>query len=258
MKNNKAHAFTLIELLVVVSIIALLVSILLPALNRARNLAKRAVCASYLHQDGIAFHTYSNNEGSGSLPSANSYRPDLIPLSVYDAVQTLSDDPRILVCPMNKKFENVILTGMTDPSLDGIYEMEPFPTRNINPPSMLIGYFYLGGKDLSTWDWPFMETDAVKWVSPRKISDAGNLQLIVDMAHRASGGEGQWTEVVHRNGGYTLMYYAAGGTHIEPEEIGAEGVNSLQLDGSVLWMGIEQTQKHPRSKPGDYRSYGWW
>jgi hypothetical protein len=82
--------------------------------------------------------------------------------------------------------------------------------------------------------------------------------LIVDIAHRASGSEGQWTEVVHRREGYTLIYYEAGGDGIEPAEIGAEGVNSLQLDGSVNWKGINNTQKHPRSQPGPFRSYGYW
>ena len=55
---RKQRAFTLIELLVVVSIIALLVSILLPALSRAREQAKNAVCASNMHQLGILAQTY--------------------------------------------------------------------------------------------------------------------------------------------------------------------------------------------------------
>jgi prepilin-type N-terminal cleavage/methylation domain-containing protein len=59
--------FTLIELLVVIAIISLLVSILLPSLTRAKNLAKRVICASNLRNTGTALLTYAN-ANDGGLP----------------------------------------------------------------------------------------------------------------------------------------------------------------------------------------------
>ncbi len=54
-------AFTLIEVLVVVAIIALLIAILIPSLVRAREQAKRASCASNLHQQGLGFYSYAQD-----------------------------------------------------------------------------------------------------------------------------------------------------------------------------------------------------
>ena len=60
-------AFTLIELLVVVAIIALLISILLPSLNRARDQARQLVCVTQLRSQGEAANFYSE-DNLGYLP----------------------------------------------------------------------------------------------------------------------------------------------------------------------------------------------
>ena len=68
-RRPKRTAFTLIELLVVVSIIALLVSILIPSLNTSREIAKRVVCASNQHQIGLGLLLYAESNNS-YLPEA--------------------------------------------------------------------------------------------------------------------------------------------------------------------------------------------
>jgi prepilin-type processing-associated H-X9-DG protein/prepilin-type N-terminal cleavage/methylation domain-containing protein len=76
--GDGVRAFTLVELLVVVSIIALLVAILLPSLQKARAQAKDAVCRSNLHQLAISVHYYINENGDqipwirGTPPAPNS------------------------------------------------------------------------------------------------------------------------------------------------------------------------------------------
>ena len=85
----RRKGFTLIELLVVVAIIALLISILLPSLARARELSKRAVCAANLKGINTAIATYANDfDQSYPIPAAVQPTQDGVSVNNYKGIGT--------------------------------------------------------------------------------------------------------------------------------------------------------------------------
>jgi prepilin-type N-terminal cleavage/methylation domain-containing protein/prepilin-type processing-associated H-X9-DG protein len=125
-KNRASHTrrsgFTLVELLVVIGIIALLISILLPSLNKAREAANKVACGSNLRQVGLAYVQYANLY-KGQVPlgtmfnlphsnrrvwrAAGSYRYNHPKQFGLLYVERLLGDGRILYCPTQDSSDTV-------------------------------------------------------------------------------------------------------------------------------------------------------
>ena len=240
---RKAHGFTLIELLVVISIVALLIALLMPAIKKAREQARRTICAAQQRQFVLGLLTYTGDHNGSFLEARlrgrqptvlNNYAHHTVPFTE----QYVSSDK--MGCPN--------LSGLWRQQLAD-YEAGTLPMTPSGPYIAYGGFAYLGASTEQDVFWgnqfgfdgygDGLDPKAV----PQTMEDPGQWTLTAESAANAVGlaadpsgydAPNYWYWITHPVGGgvgYALNW--SGNTYFEAD---IDGTNNGFVDGSVRWF----------------------
>lgn len=111
--RHSRHGFSLLELLIVIAIMALLMALLLPAIQRVRTAADKMICGNNLKQIGIALHMFCNDH-AGRFPATTHTLPFNVDQTwIYTLAPYLENVDKIRICPVDPRGAERLKTKST-------------------------------------------------------------------------------------------------------------------------------------------------